>query len=170
MKNIQEIITVFNHNDQLCKAGFSINGDFILHGRNLLTHKQVFVESETCLSKEIFDEMFFTYFEKRLENLSPGDIDIDKLNSNTSLDEYQKIALLVISSYLTQFENVFLGIKSFIDLLADKFKFNFVKLDLEDLEKAAQDDFHEYLKEHILNIKEEVIKEDPQIEFFDVQD
>lgn len=170
MKNIQEIVTVFSQNNQLCNAGFFINGKFILHVINLLTHKQFFVESETCLSKEIFNEMFFTYFEKSLENLSQGDIDIDKLNSNTSLVEYQKIALLVISSYLTQFENVFLGIKSFIDLLADKFNFNFVKLDLEDLEKAAQDDFHEYLKEHILNIKEEVIKENPQIDFFDVQD
>lgn len=170
MKNIQEIITVFNHNDQLCKAGFSINGDFILHGINLLTHKQFFVESETCLSEEIFDEMYGTYFERHLENLSPGDIDIDKLKSKDTLEEYQKIALLIISSYLTQFENVFLGIQSFIDLLKNRFKFNFKQLDLEDLEKEAQNDFHEYLNEHILNIQEEIIKKNPQIDFFDTHD
>lgn len=167
---VQEIITVFNQNNQLCKAGFYKNGNFIIHGINLITHKQFFVESETYLSEEFFDEMYCTYFEKQLENLSPGDIDLEKLKSKNSLKEYQKIALLVISSYLTQFENIFLGIQSFIDLLRNRFKFNFEKLDLEDLEREALKDFHDYLNEHILNIKKEVIKNNPKIEFFDVKD
>lgn len=167
---VQEIITVFNQNNQLCKAGFYKNGKFILHGINLITHKQFFVESETYLSEEDFNKMYCTYFEKHLENLSPGNIDIDKLMSKNSLEEYQKIALLVTSSYLTQFENIFLGIQSFIDLLRNRFKFNFEKLDLEDLGKEALNDFHDYLNEHILNIKEEVIKNNPKIEFFDVKD